>query len=109
LASRTHARGSGYLDVGINHDIGRGLTLNPHAGDGRVAGSGNGAWNWRDVRAGLSKKLDDRWTVAVAYSRAYGATPPYERYTTGVPRDDGMPAVSDVSRRAVVLAVPRTF
>jgi hypothetical protein len=22
-------------------------------------------WNWRDVRAGLSKMLNDRWTVAV--------------------------------------------
>lgn len=105
----TNARGSGYLDVGINHEFGRGLTLNLHAGDGRVAGHGNGVWNWRDVRVGLTRKLDTRWTVAIAYSRAYGATDAYERFTTGVPRDHGLPAVSDVSRRAVVLTVTRTF
>jgi glycine/D-amino acid oxidase-like deaminating enzyme len=57
----THARGSGYFDVGINHELGHGVTLNLHAGDGRVAGSGNAAWNWRDVRAGPTAKLDDRW------------------------------------------------
>lgn len=105
----TQARGSGYLDAGVNHELGHGVTLNLHAGDGRVAGSGNAAWNWRDVRAGFTAQLDERWSAAVAWSRAYGATPAYEHYSTGVPDRNGMPAVADVSRRAVVLTVTRTF
>jgi uncharacterized protein (TIGR02001 family) len=105
----TNARGTGYLDAGINHEFGHAFTLNLHAGEGRVAGSGNGIWNWRDLRAGLSRKLDAGWLLALNYSRAFGATPAYAHYTTGVPRADGRPAVSDVARRAVVLTITRTF
>jgi uncharacterized protein (TIGR02001 family) len=103
------ARGTGYLDVGVNHELGHALTLNLHAGDGRVAGRGNAVWNWRDLRAGLSTKLDGGWIAAANITRAYGATAAYERYTTGVPRADGRPAVANVARRALVLSLTRTF
>jgi uncharacterized protein (TIGR02001 family) len=105
----TDARGTGYLDVGANHELGHALTLQLHAGDGRVAGSGNGIWDWRDLRAGLSKKLDGGWVVALNYTRAYGANAAYGRYTTGVARGDGRPAFSNVARRALVLSLTRTF
>lgn len=104
-----NARGTGYLDVGSNHELGHALTLNLHAGDGRVAGGGNGIWNWRDLRAGLSRKLEGGWTAAVNVTRAYGATGVYDRYTTGAPRSDGRPAVSNVARRAIVLSLTRNF
>lgn len=103
------ARGTGYLDLGAEHDLGHAVSLQLHAGDGRVAGAGNSIWNWRDLRAGLSKKFDDGWTVALNYTRAYGATGAYERYTTGIPRADGRPAVSNVARRALVLSLSRSF
>jgi len=104
-----NARGTGYLDVGADQPLTKSLTLNLHAGDGRVAGSGNGIWDWRDVKAGLTHKLEDGWTVAMNYTRALGATGVYDRYTTGVPRSDGRLAVSNVARRAVVLSLTRKF
>jgi len=103
------ARGTGYLDVGANHDLGHALALQLHAGDGRVAGAGNGIWDWRDLRAGLSKKLEGGWVAALNYTRAFGAAGVYDRYTTGVPRADGRPAFANVVRRALVLSLTRTF
>jgi uncharacterized protein (TIGR02001 family) len=104
-----NARGTGYLDIGANHDIGHALTLQLHAGDGRVAGAGNGIWDWRDLRAGLSRKFEGGWVAALNVTRAYGASGAYDRYTTGVARADGRPAVANVARRAVVLTLTRTF
>lgn len=105
----TGARGTGYLDVGANHPLGHALTLQLHAGDGRVAGEGNGVWDWRDFRAGLGKTFDGGWVAALNYTRAYGASGAYDRYTTGVARAGGRPAFSNVARRAVVLSLTRTF
>jgi uncharacterized protein (TIGR02001 family) len=103
------ARGTGYLDIGANHELGHALTLQLHAGDGRVAGAGNDIWNWRDLRAGLSRKFEGGWAAALNYTRAYGPSGAYERYTTGVARFDARPAVANVARRALVLSLTRTF
>ncbi|CAH0306758.1 hypothetical protein SRABI118_04610 [Massilia sp. Bi118] len=66
------ARGTGYLDLGARHEFGPGLLLKLHAGDGRVAGAGNGVWNWRDLAAGLSTRLEGGWLVALNLTRAIG-------------------------------------
>lgn len=105
----TDARGTSYLDVGANHELGHALTLQLHAGDGRVAGTGNGIWDWRDLRAGLSRKFEGGWTAALNITRAYGANAAYGRYTTGVARSDGRPAIANVARRALVLTLTRNF
>lgn len=105
----TNARGTGYLDIGASHELGHGFTLQLHAGDGRVAGAGNGIWNWRDLRAGLSRKLDGQWVAALDWTRAFGAAGVYDRYTTGVADAGGPPAVSNVARRAVILTLTRNF
>jgi uncharacterized protein (TIGR02001 family) len=104
-----NARGTGYLDVGADHPLSHTLTLNLHAGDGHVAGSGNGLWDWRDLKAGLTRRFEGGWVAAVNYTRAFGATNVYERYTTGVPRPDGRVAVSNVARSAVVFSLTRKF
>lgn len=104
----TNARGTGYLDVGVNHDLGDGWTLNLHAGDGRVAGSGNDIWNWRDAKAGVTKTLGGGWSAAVAYTRAWGKTDIYKSYTTGVP-SGGTIDYSDVTKGTLVVSVTRTF
>ena len=105
----THARGTGYLDVGLNHELGGGYTLNLHAGDGRVAGEGNAIWDWRDAKAGLTKNFDGGWSIAAAYTRAWGATDAYDRYTTGVPRADGAIAYSNPARGSFTLNLARSF
>jgi uncharacterized protein (TIGR02001 family) len=104
-----NARGTGYFDGGANLDLGHATVLNLHAGEGRVAGAGNDYWNWRDVKVGLTHTLAGGWSVAGAYTRAYGATHAYDRYTTGVPDAAGHIAYSNPARGSVVLTLVRTF
>ncbi|MFC0254177.1 TorF family putative porin [Massilia consociata] len=104
-----NARGTGYLDIGVNHDLGGGVTLNLHAGDGRVAGPGNAMWGWRDAKAGATKGFDSGWSIAAAYTRAWGATDAYDRYTTGVPRADGAIAYSNPAKGTFAVSVARSF
>lgn len=103
------ARGTGYLDLGVNHGLGDGFTLNLHLGDGRVAGAGNAIWDWRDAKAGLTRAVDGGWSIAAAYTRAWGATSAYDRYTTGVPRADGTLAISNPAKGTFAMSVARTF
>lgn len=105
----TDARGTGYLDVGANHDLGGGYTLNLHLGDGRVAGAGNELWDWRDAKLGVTRSFDGGWIAAAAWTRAWGATDAYDRYTTGVPRADGAIAYSNPAKGTLVVSVARSF
>lgn len=105
----TNARGTGYLDVGANIDLGAGYTLGLHAGDGRVAGGGNGIWDWRDVKLGVSKTLAGGWTVAGAYTRAIGSTNVYDNYTLGIPDSAGRVDSSNTAAGTLVLSLARTF
>ncbi|MFD2270762.1 TorF family putative porin [Undibacterium arcticum] len=82
----TDARGTGYLDLGANYDLGSGYTLNLHYGIGRVASTGaadNSIWNWKDYKVGVSKTFEGGWTLAGAYTKAKGATNVYDNFTTG--------------------------
>lgn len=101
------ARGSGYLDLGAKHEFANAFTVALHAGDGRVAGAGNGAYDWRDLSAGLSRRLHDRWEVALNYSRAAGATGVFDRYASGNARIEQRPFAT--VRRALVLSLSRKF
>lgn len=102
-----NARGTGYLDLGANLDLGDGYTMQLHAGQGRVAN--NAVWNWRDYRVGVAKVLAPGWTLSAAYTRAHGATDAYDRYTTGVPNGAGVIETSDPARGTFVVALLRTF
>lgn len=101
-----NARGTGYLDLGANFELGDGYTLQLHAGQGRVAN--NGMWNWRDYRAGISKLLAPGWTLAGTWTRAHGATDAYDRYTLGIPVN-GAIATSNPATGTFVLALTRAF
>jgi uncharacterized protein (TIGR02001 family) len=105
----TDARGTGYLDVGASHDLGGGYVLGLHLGDSRVAGSGNAIWNWRDAKAGVTKTFDGGWSIGAAWTRAWGATDAYDRYTTGVARADGAIAYSNPAKGTFTLSAARTF
>ncbi len=105
----SNARGTGYLDVGANIDLGSGFTLNLHAGNGRVAGTGNDIWNWRDAKVGLSKAFDSGWSVSGAWTRAWGASNAYDHYTLGIPNAAGQFDTSNPAAATFVLAVSKTF
>jgi hypothetical protein len=103
------ARGSTYLHLGMRRDLGHAMSLMLHAGDGRVAGSGNGIFDWRDLKAGLNRKLENGWLVAMNYTRAYGAAGPYDRMALPMVRLDARPAYLSSGRRALVLSARRSF
>jgi len=104
-----NGRGTGYLDVGVNYDIGQGYTLNLHAGDGRVAGTGNDIWNWRDVKVGVTKALDGGWAVAGAVTRGKGATNVYREYTSGVTNAAGQLDYSNAEKTTWAITVAKSF
>lgn len=105
----THARGTGYLDLGANIDLGAGLTLLVHAGSGKVRGEGNAIWNWRDYKLGLGKQLPGGWALAGAYTRADAATGAYDNYTLGIPNSAGIIETSNPGQGSFVLQVTKTF
>ena len=102
----TNARGTGYLDLGSNIDLGSGYGLHFHYGIGRVASTGaadNGVWNWKDVKVGTSKTFQGGWTLSGAYTKAFGATDIYDRFTL-----DGS-HVSDPAAGTFLLSLAKTF
>ncbi|MGZ8968677.1 MAG: TorF family putative porin [Telluria sp.] len=103
------ARGTGYLDLGSNHDVGHGYTLGLHAGNGRVAGASNEYWNWRDARVSLARTLAGGLTVTGAYSRAWGATDAYDAYSTGLPNRAGVTEYANAAKGTFVLTLATTF
>jgi uncharacterized protein (TIGR02001 family) len=105
----TNARGTGYLDLGANLELGGGYTLNLHAGNGRVAGTGNAIWNWRDAKLGVSHAFDGGWSVSAAWTRAWGATDVYDHYTLGIPNRAGAIESSNPAAGTLVYAVTKTF
>jgi uncharacterized protein (TIGR02001 family) len=59
------SKNSGYLDLGVNPDLGGGFTLNLHAGHQRVAGTGgpgaglsNSFYSYTDWKVGVTKAFD---------------------------------------------------
>ncbi|XLZ71920.1 TorF family putative porin [Massilia sp. SR12] len=104
-----HGRGTGYLDVGMNHDLGAGYTLNLHAGDARVGGAGNEIWDWRDAKVGVTKAFEGGWSVAGAVTRGWGATGVYRDYTNGVPDAAGRLAYSNTEKATFVVTIAKTF
>jgi uncharacterized protein (TIGR02001 family) len=80
----TDARGTGYLDLGSNIDLGSGYGLHFHYGIGKVASKAavdNAIWDWKDYKVGASKTFQGGWTLTGAYTKAFGATDIYDRFT----------------------------
>lgn len=108
----TDARGSGYLDLGANYDMGSGYTLNLHYGIGRVASKAatdNSIFNWKDYKVGVSKAFEGGWTLAGFYTKATGATNVYDNYTTGVLNSAGVAETSNPAAGTFVLSLNKTF
>lgn len=105
----TNARGTGYLDAGANIDVGAGCTLNLHVGQGRVNGTGNDIWNWRDYKLGITRVFSGGWTLAGAYTRANPATVAYDNYTLGIPNSAGVIETSNPAQGTFALLLTKTF
>jgi uncharacterized protein (TIGR02001 family) len=106
-ARNLHSRGSGYLDLTGNFDLGDGLALSLHFGHQRVKNFGD--YSFRDARAALSKTWDGGWTVTGAFTRAWARTDVYDHYTTGALDSSGQPAVSNPTKGTFVVSLTRSF
>lgn len=67
LFGTADSKGSGYLDVGANVDVGSGFTLNLHAGRQNVRH--NGSLSYNDYKIGVTKDFGVA-TVALAWVKA---------------------------------------
>ena len=102
-----HSRGSGYIDLTGNFDLGNGLALSLHVGRQRVKNFSD--YSFRDARAALSKSFDGGWTLTGAYTRAWARTDVYDHYTTGALDSSGQPAVSNPLKGTFVVSLTRSF
>lgn len=66
---RGHSRGSGYLDLNANHDIGNGFAIQAHYGYQNVKNYER--INWSDGKLGITKSFDGGWTAAVATTKVW--------------------------------------
>ena len=72
LFGTADSKGSGYLDLGANLEVGTGLVLNLHAGRQRVAH--NGTFSYTDYKVGLTK---DMGIASVSLAAVYADTDAY--------------------------------
>jgi uncharacterized protein (TIGR02001 family) len=87
------SKGSGYLDIGANIDMGTGLTLNLHAGRQEVRNTS--ALSYVDYKFGVTKDFGVA-TLAVAY--IYADTKAYVS-----------PSAKNLGKSGLVLTVSKTF
>jgi uncharacterized protein (TIGR02001 family) len=93
LFGTANSKGSGYLDIGANLDVGSGFTLNLHVGHQDV--KHNGAYSYTDYKAGVTKDLGVA-SVALAFIKADTPT-----FFGSVPKN--------MAKSGLVLSVTKTF
>lgn len=82
----SNGRGSGYLELNANPDLGGGYTLQLHVGAGDI--KHNSEANWKDYKVGVMKTLDGGWSLAGALTKAtdkngYWTAPDYGASANG--------------------------
>jgi uncharacterized protein (TIGR02001 family) len=93
LFGTADSKGSGYLDLGANVDVGNGFVLNLHAGRQNVRH--NGSFSYTDYKVGVTKDLGV-CTVALSWVKASSTA-----YLS--------PSGENLGKSAAVLAVSKTF
>lgn len=105
-ASDQSTRGSGYLELNANYDLGDGWTLIGHAGHQKVKNLGNASYT--DWKFGAGKDVGFG-TVSLVYSdtNAKGSCSNAEAYCWGT--NKGTQNFKDVSKGVAVLSFTKTF
>jgi uncharacterized protein (TIGR02001 family) len=93
LFGTADSKGSGYLDVGANFDLGSGFTMNLHAG--RQSVRHNGMYSYNDYKIGVTK---DFGVVTVALAAIKADTNAYLS-----------PSARNLGKTGAVLTVSKTF
>ncbi|MGZ3157448.1 MAG: TorF family putative porin [Burkholderiaceae bacterium] len=102
------SKNSGYLDIGVNPDLGGGFTLNLHAGHQTVAGSFNGVSNsnasYSDWKIGVTKAFDP-----IGLSVSLAAIGTNAKTINGTPVYVYVPDNKNLGKTGAVLTVTKTF
>lgn len=69
---RGHSRGSGYLDLNGNFDLGKGYALQLHYGHQAVKNFER--INWSDGKVGVTKSFDGGWLAGIAVTKVWTQT-----------------------------------
>lgn len=69
---RGHSRGSGYLDLNSNFDLGKNFALQVHYGHQTVKNFER--INWSDAKVGITKSFDGGWLAGVALTKVWTDT-----------------------------------
>lgn len=99
----TTTRGSGYLDLGANFEIGDKLTLNLHAGHQSVKNYGN--FSYSDYKIGVTKEIGG-YNLAAA---VYGTNAKSEWWYAQTPDQVGTTTRTRIGEPGLVLSVSKTF
>jgi len=100
------ARGSLYIDLNLNPDLGHGYTLLLHGGAGILRHHAEA--NWADAKIGLAKTLPGNWTATIALT---GAADKHHYWTaTAFSRDPaGNASTRRLGKRAFVVTLGKAF
>lgn len=88
----SHSRGSGYLELARNIDVGRGWNLTLHYGWQRI--NHFSEYSWQDGSAALSRSIG-RFNLQFVYAKAWNKSGVYRHFTTGVPDAGGRIHISN--------------
>lgn len=106
IDTRSHSRGSGYLDITRSFALEHGFNFALHYGRERVNHFVD--YSWQDASATLSRSLA-AFDVALAYARAWNHAGVYRHVTTGVPDAHGRLHFSDPISGVWYLTIARSF
>lgn len=93
-----NSKGSSYVDLTTNFDLGNGYTFTPHIGHQTVKGAGNGIYSYTDAALTLGKDLGNGLTASAAIVGTDAKTGSYVS-----------PSGKQLGKTGVVVGVKYTF
>lgn len=102
-----HSRGSGYLDLTFNIPLGDKIDLHLHYGNQRVANFSH--YSWQDIKASISKGFDGGWKLEGGVTYGHNSHGVYDKYTTGVPNENGYISASNPLKVTPFVTLTKTF
>ncbi|PWF46135.1 TorF family putative porin [Massilia glaciei] len=101
------ARGTGYLDLNTNFDVGSGFGLQFHFGMGRVRNWPD--YDWRDYKIALTRTFSNGWMAMAAVTKGNAPSGVYDNYPATTPNSSGVTEISQPLKTNAVISVTKSF
>ncbi|MES3021868.1 MAG: TorF family putative porin [Pseudomonadota bacterium] len=105
--SFSDARGSAYLDLGTNVEIGAGFGLQLHYGMGRVRNWPD--YDWRDYKIALTRTFSNGWMAMAAVTKGNAVSTVYDNNPAATPNAAGVTEASQPLKTNAVISVTKSF